>query len=56
MSDEDRSEMKSDANAIYAELEPESMLKKKSTFRVVSNGIKRANYSPFGEPLPHTIK
>ena len=56
MSDEDRSEMKAEANAIYAELEPESMLKKKSTFRVVSNGIKRVNYSPFGEPLPHTIK
>ena len=56
MSDEDRSEMKAEANAIYAELEPESMLKKKSTFRVVSNGIKRANYSPFGEPLPHIIK
>ena len=56
MSDNDRSEMKAEANAIYAELEPESMLKKKSTFRVVSNGIKRANYSPFGEPLPHIIK
>ena len=56
MSDNDRSEMKAEANAIYAELEPDSMLKKKSTFRVTSNGVKRANYSPCGEPLPHIIK
>ena len=56
LSDEDRSEMKAEANAIYAELEPESMLKKKSTFRVTSHGVKRANYSPYGEPLPHIIK
>lgn len=56
MSDNDRSEMKAEANAIYAELEPDSMLKKKSTFRVTSHGVKRANYSPWGEPLPHIIK
>ena len=56
MSDNDRSEMKAEANAIYAELEPDSMLKKKSTFRVTSNGVKRANYSPWGEPLSHIIK
>ena len=56
MSDNDRSEMKAEANAIYAELEPDSMLKKKSTFRLTSHGVKRANYSPLGEPLPHIIK
>ena len=56
MSDNDRSEMKAEANAIYAELEPGSMLKKKSTFRVTSHGVKRANYSPWGVPLPHIIK
>lgn len=56
LSDEDRSEMKAEANAIYAQLEPESVLKKKSTFRVNSHGVKRANYSPYGEHLPHIIK
>lgn len=56
MSDEDRAELKAEANAIYKELEPESMLKKKSTFRITSHGVKRANYSPWGCPLPHIIK
>ena len=56
MSDNDRSEMKAEANAIYAELEPDSILKKKSTFRVTSHGVKRANYSLLGEHLPHIIK
>ena len=56
MSDNDRSEMKAEANAIYAELEPDSILKKKSTFRVTSHGVKRANYSTCGESLPHIIK
>lgn len=56
MSDEDRAELKAEANAIYKELEPESMLKKKSTFRITSHGVKRANYSPWGCPLPHIVK
>lgn len=56
MSDNDRSEMKAEANAIYEELEPESMLKKKSTFKIVSHGVKRANYTPYGHPLPHIVK
>ena len=56
MSDNDRSEKKAEANNIKAALEPYSMLKKKSTSRVISNGVKRANYSPCGEPLPHIIK
>ena len=55
MSDEDRSELKAEANAIYKELEPSSMLKKKSTFRITSHGVKRANFSPWGHPLPHII-
>lgn len=55
MSDEDRSELKAEANAIYKELEPESMLKKKTTFRITSHGVKRANFSPWGHPLPHII-
>lgn len=56
MSDEDRAELKAEANAIYQELEPDSMLKKKSTFRITSHGVKRANYYPWGCPLPHIIK
>lgn len=56
MSDDDRAEMKAEANAIYKELEPGSMLKKKSSFRIISHGVKRASYSPWGSPLPHLIK
>lgn len=56
LSDEDRSEMKAEANAIYAQLEPESVLKKKSTFRVNSHGVKKANFTPWGTPLPHIVK
>lgn len=56
LSDEDRSEMKAEANAIYAQLEPESVLKKKSTFRVNSHGVKKANFTPWRTPLPHIVK
>ena len=56
LSDEDRSEMKAEANAIYAQLEPESVLKKKSTFRVNSHGVKKVNFTPWGTPLPHIVK
>ena len=56
ISDEERSEMKAEANAIYEELEPESMLKKKSTFKIVSQGVKRANRTPWGAHLPHIVK
>lgn len=56
MSDGDRAELKAEANAIYQELEPDSMLKKRTTFRITSHGVKRANYSPWGFPLPHIIK
>ena len=56
ISGDDISAMKAEANAIYQELEPDSMLKKKSTFRVTSHGVKRANYSPYGGPLHHIIK
>lgn len=56
MSDEDRGELKAEANAIYEELEPKSVLKKKATFKIVSHGVKRANYSPWGVPLPRTNK
>lgn len=56
MSERDRAELKAEANAIYAELEPGSMLKKKSSFRITSHGVKRADISAFGCPLPHIIK
>ena len=56
MSERDRTELKAEANAIYAELEPSSMLKKKSSFRITSHGVKRADISAFGCPLPHIIK
>lgn len=56
MSERDRTELKAEANAIYAELEPSSMLKKKSSFRITSHGVKRADFSAFGCPLPHIIK
>lgn len=56
MSERDRAELKAEANAIYAELEPSSMLKKKSSFRITSHGVKRADISAFGCPLPHIIK
>ena len=56
VSESDRAELKAEANAIYAELEPSSMLKKKSSFRITSHGVKRADFSAFGCPLPHIIK
>lgn len=56
LSDDDISALKAEANAIYSELEPESELKKKSTFRISSHGIKRANYTVWGQPIPHIIK
>lgn len=56
ISERDRAELKAEANAIYAELEPGSMIKKKSSFRITSHGVKRADFSVFGSPLPHIIK
>ena len=56
LSSDDISALKAEANAIYEELEPESALKKKSSFRMVSHGVKRASYDLGGFPLPHVIK
>lgn len=56
ISERDRVELKAEANAIYAELEPGSMIKKKSSFRITSHGVKRADFSVFGCPFPHIIK
>lgn len=43
LTSEDKSDMKAKANAIYAELEPESEIKRKVTFRIKSYGICRAS-------------
>lgn len=56
LKDEDRSLMRAEANAIYAELEPSSAFKRRSSFRVVSHGIKKANTFMDGTPVPHIIK
>lgn len=56
LSSDDISALKAEANAIYEELEPESVLKKKSSFRIVSHGVKRATCDLGGYPLPHIIK
>lgn len=56
LSDADKSSMKAEANAIYAELEPESALKKRCSFRISSHGVKRANKTTYGMPLPHIVK
>ena len=56
ISERECAELKAEANAIYAELEPGSMIKKKSSFRITSHGVKRADFSVFGCPLAHIIK
>lgn len=53
LSDEDISSLKSEANAIYQELEPESALRRKSRFRMQSYGVRRADTTVSGEYLPH---
>lgn len=53
LSDNDINALKAEANAIYEELEPESVLKKKSTFKITSHGVKCANINLDGTPLPH---
>ena len=53
LSDEDISSLKSEANAIYQELEPESALRRKSRFRMQSYGVRRADTTLYGDNLPH---
>lgn len=54
--DEDRKLLIAEANAIYKELEPESQIRNKTTFRMNSFGIQHANYDMAGNPLPHIIR
>lgn len=56
LSDEDIASMKAEANAIYDELEPASVFAKKSTFKMNSFGVMRANRQLSGDYLPHIIK
>lgn len=55
LSDNDISALKAEANAIYKELDPDSALKRRSSFRVTSHGIKRAVRDINGFPMPHII-
>jgi hypothetical protein len=56
LTSDDIKELKNEANAIYAELEPSSVFGRKTTFRMNSGGIKRANVDLAGNPLPHIIR
>lgn len=53
---EDRKLLVKEANAIYNELDPSSVIKSKSTFRMISFGVRHASYDTEGNPLPHIIK
>lgn len=53
LSDEDKAELKSEANAIYKELEPESVMKRRSVFKMQSHGVRRADTDLYGTELPH---
>lgn len=53
---EDRKLLIAEANAIYSELEPSSLIKNKPTFKMSSFGIQHANYDMAGNPLPHIIR
>lgn len=56
LTDDDIAELKSEANAIYKELEPTSVFGKKTRFVMNSMGVQRANTDMCGNPLPHIIR
>lgn len=56
LTNDDIKELKNEANAIYKELEPSSVFGGKTTFKMNSGGIKRANLDMAGNPLPHIIR
>lgn len=56
LTSDDIKELKNEANAIYKELEPSSVFGRKTTFKMNSGGIKRANSDLAGNPLPHIIR
>lgn len=56
LDDTDRKLLIKEANAIYDELEPASVIKNKATFKIMSFGIRHADYDVTGNPIPHFIK
>jgi len=56
LDDTDRKLLIKEANAIYDELEPTSVIKNKTTFKIVSFGIRHADYDVTDNPIPHIIK
>lgn len=56
LDEDDKRRLIREANAIYEKLEPESVIKSKSTFRMMSFGVQHANYDISGNPLPHIIR
>ena len=56
LTNDDIKELKNEANAIYKELEPSSVFGRKTTFKMNSGGIKRANSDLAGNLLPHIIR
>lgn len=56
LDDTDRKLLIKEANAIYDELEPASVIKNKTTFKIMSFGIRQADYDATGNPIPHIIK
>ena len=55
MSKDDKSLLLSAANAIYSKYD-EPTVGKKTTFKINSFGIRRADIDPCGMPLPHIIR
>lgn len=53
---DDKKELKAEANAIYKKYEPSSVFGRSSSFRIMSFGIRKAQYGLDGHPLPHLIK
>lgn len=56
LDDTDRKLLIKEANAIYDELEPASVIKNKTTFKIMSFGIRHADCDVTGNPIPHIIK
>lgn len=56
LDDTDRRILIKEANAIYDELEPASAIKNKTAFKIMSFGIRQADYDATGNPIPHIIR
>lgn len=52
----DRRILIKEANAIYDELEPASAIKNKTAIKIMSFGIRQADYDATGNPIPHIIR